>query len=253
MSRQLARLARIARIAATESAAPKPAATLACTVPLRAIRIGSDKADKATRAAPCRPCQIRFEWPSGARYMPAWQPALVLHSPLPQSSRFLQAWRAGGSSGRLERAHPRAGHAACHWSAGAGPVQLVIGGGFDVQVEQEVWVSRPKAFGLLYLPATRCGRSIRLGRHGLRMKGGEVGVDLSYGGGTLADAGRHPLHRSTPHVSDRKNTGAAGCQWQLWIAPGGDEALVVQADTPIEPLRAGIGADEQEHVLCVDP
>src|SRR5258708_29576619 len=37
MSRQLARLAGIARIAATESAAPKPAVTLACTVPLRAV------------------------------------------------------------------------------------------------------------------------------------------------------------------------------------------------------------------------
>src|SRR6266850_5026838 len=113
--------------------------------------------------------------------------------------------------------------------------------------------ARSRAFRLPHLPATKCGRSIRLGRHGLRMKGGEVGVDLSYGRGTLADAGRHALHRSAPYVSDRKNTGAAGCQWQLWIAPGGNEALVVQADTPIEPLRAGIGADEQEHVLCVDP
>ena len=47
MSRQLARLAKTATIAATESAAPKPAATLACIVPPRAIRIGSDKTDKA--------------------------------------------------------------------------------------------------------------------------------------------------------------------------------------------------------------
>src|SRR3984885_13796405 len=39
MSRQLARLAKTATIAATESAAPKPAAQLACPVPWRAIRI----------------------------------------------------------------------------------------------------------------------------------------------------------------------------------------------------------------------
>src|SRR5260370_18225570 len=69
------------------------------------------------------------------------------------------------------------------------------------------------------------------------MKGGEVGVDLSYGRGTLADAGRHTLHRSAPYVSDRKNTGAAGCQRQLQIAPGRDEALVVQDDTSIEPVQ----------------
>src|SRR5258708_25567231 len=98
-----------------------------------------------------------------------------------------------------------------------------------------------------------CGRTIHLGGHGLRMKGGGVGVDRSYGRATLAAAGRHPLHRSAPHVSDRKNTRAAGCQRQLRIATGGDEALVVQGDTPIEPLRVGIGTDEQEHVPCVDP
>src|SRR3977135_3595900 len=113
--------------------------------------------------------------------------------------------------------------------------------------------ARSRAFRQPNLPATRYGRSIRLSRHGLRMKGGEVGVDLSYGRGTLADAGRHALHRSAPYVSDRKNTGAAGCQRQLLIATGGDEALVVQGDTPIEPLRVGIGTDEQEHVPCVDP
>src|ERR1700736_6570223 len=113
--------------------------------------------------------------------------------------------------------------------------------------------ARSRAFRLPHLPATRCGRSIRLSRHGLRMKGGEVGVDLSYGRGTLADASRHPLHRSAPHVSDRKNTRAAGCQRQLRIATGGDEALGVQGDTPIEPLRVGIGTDEQEHVPYVDP
>src|SRR3979490_587428 len=67
--------------------------------------------------------------------------------------------------------------------------------------------ARSRAFRLPHLPATRCGRSIRLSRHGLRMKGGEVGVDLSYGRGTLADAGRHALHRSAPYVSDRKTPG----------------------------------------------
>jgi len=63
--------------------------------------------------------------------------------PSPRSSQFLQAWRAGGSSGRLERAHPRAGRAAyvCHRPAGAAPsCSFAIGGGFDLQVEQEVRV-----------------------------------------------------------------------------------------------------------------
>src|SRR5258706_2392992 len=113
--------------------------------------------------------------------------------------------------------------------------------------------ARSRAFRLPHLPATRCGRSIRLSRHGLRMKGGEVGVDLSYGHGTLADAGRYALHRSAPHVSDRKNTRAAGCQRQLQIAPGRDEALVVQDDTSIEPLGVRISADKQEQVPCIDP
>src|SRR6266852_9838515 len=85
------------------------------------------------------------------------------------------------------------------------------------------------------------------------MKGSEVGVDLSHSRGTLADTGRHALHRSAPYVSDRKNTGAAGCQRQLRIAPGHNEAPIVQGDTPIEPLRVGIGTDEQEHVPYVDP
>src|SRR5438445_10940457 len=54
-------------------------------------------------------------------------------------------------------------------------VQLVIGGGFDVQVEQEVRVRGPKAFRLPHLSATTCGRSLRSGRHGLRVQGRAVG------------------------------------------------------------------------------
>ena len=63
-----------------------------------------------------------------------------------------------------------------------------------MQVEQEVRVRRPKAVRLPHLPATSRRRSIRLSHHGLRMKGGEVGMDLSHSRGTLADAGRHALH-----------------------------------------------------------
>jgi len=86
---------------------------------------------------------------------------------------------------------------------------------------------------------------------GLRMKGGEVGVDSEL-------RPRHPRRRRPPRASPiravrLRSQKHRGC-WlptAMRIATGGDEALVVQGDTPIEPLRVGIGTDEQEHVPCV--
>jgi hypothetical protein len=54
-----------------------------------------------------------------------------------------------------------------------------------------------------------------------------IDMNLRDGRSAFSDAGGHTLDRSAPHVADRENTRAAGFQWQLCIAAGCDEALVI--------------------------
>ncbi len=77
-------------------------------------------------------------------------------------------------------------------------------------------------------------------------------MNLCDDGGTFADRGGDPLGRAGTHVSDGKDAWTTGFERQPLTVTGAlsreDEARSVERHTAVEPVRIGIGTDEQEEV-----
>lgn len=85
-------------------------------------------------------------------------------------------------------------------------------------------------------------------------------MDHLYGDRTLANGGGYPFHRTVSHVADREHAGHAGLEQKRRplerppfgqssisqkILPGSYEALLVAFDLPGQPIRVGLGSDEE--------